>query len=83
MDSDAYHPGSLVVAALARNGPPPLDDRQASVGSALIPGGPPRPGPSPETSTDAREAHAQQRLSALVGALSLRALRALRARYPD
>jgi hypothetical protein len=76
MDSDAYYPGSLVVAALARDGPPPVDDRPASVGSALILGGPPRPGPSPKTSTDAREAHTQERLSALVGALSLRAVRA-------
>lgn len=80
MDSDAYRTRSLVVAALARDGPSPVGRRNPSARSTLIPPGPSRTGPPPETAGPATlELRAQERLSALVGALSLRAVRA---RYP-
>jgi len=80
MDSDAYRARSLVVAALARDGPPPVDGRSLALRPAFIPPSPARTGPPPATAESVPlDAQTRERLSALVGALSLRAVRA---RYP-
>ncbi len=79
MDSDAHRRGRVVVTPLARDGPTAPDRREPSSTPALIPPSSTRTGPTPETSwPEALEPRAQEGLRALIGALSLRAVRSQR-----
>ncbi len=76
MDSDAHPRGRVVVVALARDGPAAPERREAAFTPTLITPGPARTGPTPKTSwSEALEPRTQESLSALIGALSLRAVR--------
>ncbi len=76
MDSDAQPTGRVVLTTLARDGPAALECRHSSPLSTLIPAGATRTGPTPERLWPrALEPRAQESLSTLIGALSLRAVR--------
>ena len=76
MDSDAYRSGSLVIPALARDGPATVENPTPAPAPAAVP---PRPSGTcpppaairPETLTP----RSQEDVSALIGSLSLRAVR--------
>ena len=79
MDSDAHRRGRVVVATLARDGPTAPDRRDPSSTPTLIPPSAARTGPIPEASwPEALAPRAQEGLRALIGALSLRAVRSQR-----
>ena len=76
MDSDAYRTRSLGFTALARDGPATAESPTPAPASAAIPSGSARADPPPETpQPEALAPRAQEGLIALIGALSLRAVR--------
>ena len=81
MDSDAQRAGSLVITALARDGPSAVDSPSPAPAPAAITSSPARARSTPETfGLEAlAPGTAAEGLSALIGALALRALRSQRA----
>jgi hypothetical protein len=76
MDSDAHWTGTLVITALARNGSTAAESPSLAPAPVALTPSPARAGPIPETVwPEALAPRAPEGLSALIGALSLRAIR--------
>lgn len=76
MDSNAHCPGLLVIPALARDEPAAAESPSATPAPvALLPPAARTRSPPETVWPETRAPHALEELSALIGALSLRALR--------
>lgn len=75
MGSDAHPRRQVAITALARDGPAAVDRRSHCTTPSLIRPEFIRAGPAPEAPRSALEPRAQEGLIALIGVLSLRAVR--------